>query len=465
MSLLDVPEIKALICPDAGSGHSLIRIPHQIDVPVTDRVLRLVDTEFFQGLRHISQLGVVRMVYPAAHHTRFEHSLGVYRNALLFLQHFAGDSRFDQLVQPKDACRLLLAALLHDVGHWPFCHPIEDLSLDGIPDHESFAFRYLKDPQIESLLAKDWGTTPEEVFAIIDRKPSSAADRLLCSILSGPIDIDKMDYLYRDSLHAGVPYGQNFDAPRLIRSLCLNLNGDRLAITRKGKTAAELMVFARYVMFSEVYWHPAVRSATAMFQRAFYDWYQRHQARDDLQACCQKLFESSETEMIHQLSEESKNSHAPSQQLLEGLFGKRRQLFKLVASYAMDQNEKLYSLIAQRPYDWIVECGARLARQLKERLRIDISAHDVLIDAPPVGLEVQFEVDVFYGPEDGYRRLGDVSPVVKTLATRQFDDFVKQVRVFVAPHLRDPIQHSIGPGQMDQLLAEVTQKSSKERRR
>ena len=79
-----------------------------------------------------------------------------------------------------------------------------------------------------------------------------------------------MDYLRRDSLHAGVPYGQNFDRARLIGSLCLNESGDALAITDKGRTAAELMVFARYVMFSEVYWHHTVRAATAMLQRAFY---------------------------------------------------------------------------------------------------------------------------------------------------------------------------------------------------
>ncbi len=77
-------------------------------------------------------------------------------------------------------------------------------------------------------------------------------------MLSGPIDIDKMDYLFRDSLHAGVPYGRHFDQQRLLGSLSLNQAGDGLAVTDKGKTAAELMVFARYVMFSEVYWHHGV---------------------------------------------------------------------------------------------------------------------------------------------------------------------------------------------------------------
>ena len=89
-------------------------------------------------------------------------------------------------------------------------------------------------------------------------------------MLSGPIDIDKMDYLGRDSLHAGVPYGRHFDQGRLIGSLCLNAPAMGWRLRDKGKTAAEMMVFGRYVMFSEVYWHHGVRSATAMLQRAFY---------------------------------------------------------------------------------------------------------------------------------------------------------------------------------------------------
>ena len=92
--------------------------------------------------------------------------------------------------------------------------------------------------------------------------------RLVRSILSGPIDVDKMDYLDRDSLHAGVPYGRNFDKNRLMQSLLVNRAGDGLAINYKGQTAAELMVFARYVMFSEGYWPHAVRSATTTFARA-----------------------------------------------------------------------------------------------------------------------------------------------------------------------------------------------------
>lgn len=437
MSIRDLPELGAL----HGSG-SLIRIPNQIDVPVSDRILRLIDTPAFQRLATISQLGLVRFVYPGATHNRLEHSLGVYRNTLLFLQHLTSDRAFCNSVSTRQAELLILAALFHDIGHWPFAHPIEDICLPELPTHEEFAGNYLRSPEVVSLLATDWDVTPNQVLDTINRRGQSVGEKIIGSILSGPIDIDKMDYLYRDSLHAGVPYGQNFDAPRLIKSLCLNSTGDRLAITSKGKTAAELMVFARYVMFSEVYWHHAVRSATAMLQRAFFRWHHAllKQCRDPNQVPhgtqdqLRHLFQMSENEMILELMSQSKGTTTES--LLKDLFGARRRLYKRVASFGMDDNETLYLGIARQPYSALVQMGHELGQRIEAELGTEVGPDKVLIDAPPVGLEVQFNVDVFDPDSKTFRKLGDVSPVVKTLAQRQFDDFVKQVRVFVAPNLK-----------------------------
>jgi len=408
-SILDIPEIQALDGPA-----SLIRIPNQIDVPVTPRLVRIIDTPEFQRLTRISQLGLVCFVYPAANHNRFEHSLGVYRTALLFLRQFAKQPRFVESVSPRDATLLMLAALLHDVGHWPYCHPIEDIELDGLPSHEAFAQQYISRDSIANCLREDWGVEPQEVIDLINRQKRNPTQAILSSILSGPIDIDKMDYLYRDSLHAGVPYGQNFDALRLIRSLCLNQAGDRLAITEKGRTAAELMVFARYVMFSEVYWHHAVRSATAMFQRAFYSWYQEAVQQPDFAGSVAALFELCEFEMIAELREQSESK--PAGELLSQLFGPRRQLYKRVANYSFNEEEELYRAIAQKPYSWLVDCSAKLARLINAQIGEPVAEYAILIDAPPVGLEVQFDVDVYYPRTESYRKLGNVSPVVSTLA-------------------------------------------------
>ena len=231
---------------DLQAGGPLIRIPHQLDVPFTARVRSIVDTAEFQRLRQISQLGLASRIYPGATHSRFEHALGVFHNALKYLWQLGKDERFAAAVSPHQAEVLMVAALLHDLGHWPFCHPIEDMGLADLPPHEQFAAEFLaSDRELGQVLKNEWGIEPDEVLDVLVAKSDSATLRLMRSILSGPIDIDKMDYLERDSLHAGVPYGRNFDRGRLIQSLIVNENGDGLAISSKGKTAAELMVFAR----------------------------------------------------------------------------------------------------------------------------------------------------------------------------------------------------------------------------
>ncbi len=436
-ALRELPEIRAL-----GGGRSLVRIPPELDVPLTDRVRQLVDTPEFRRLREISQLGLVSLVYPAANHSRFEHSLGVYRMALMFLDRLADDPRFQAAVQVEDAEKFLVAALLHDVGHWPFCHPIEDICLAQVPTHELFANSFLLEGEIADTLRDHWGLQPREVMEMLTGKPKDRATRILRSMLSGPIDVDKMDYLMRDSLHAGVPYGRNFDQARLIQSLCLNEIGDGLAITDKGKTAAEMMVFARYVMFSEVYWHHAVRSATAMLQRAFV---LLHETVD-----IDALFRMSERPMIETLLAAA--GDGPARELLDGLFGPSRRLYKRVAQYSLFQAPELYQLLARKPYPWLVKCTENFATLASTALSRVVAPHEVLIDAPPVELEVEFKIDVFFPKENHFRKLGDISPVVRTLAREQFDDYVKRVRIFTHPRVADDLRSLV---RLPELIAEA----------
>ncbi|MEX0585797.1 MAG: HD domain-containing protein [Pirellulales bacterium] len=418
----EIPEILGLV-----ARRSVVRIPPELDVPLTPRVRQLLEAREVRRLGHISQLGLVSLVYPAANHTRLEHSLGVYRLALLYLNRLSYDDRFASLVGPRDAELLMVAALLHDLGHWPFCHAIEDICLAGVPTHELLANSFLLEGEIADVLRDDWGISPREVVALLSEKPRDARSRLLQSMLSGPIDIDKMDYLPRDSLHAGVPYGRHFDQERLIGSLCLNEAGDSLAISDKGKTAAEMVVFARYVMFSEVYWHHAVRSATAMLQRAFFLLH----ATMDLDV----LFRMTETEMIGHLRQAS--GGAPAGELLDGTFGTSRRLYKRLAQYSFVEQHAAYERLARRPYRWLVACAEEFAVGASRALGRVVAPHEVLFDAPPVHREVQFQIDVFFSKERRYRPLGEVSPVVRTLAQKQFDDYVKRVRIFVHPRLAE----------------------------
>lgn len=417
--LLEIPELVSLT-----AGQGLVRIPPEQNVPFTPRVRAIVDTVEFQRLSQISQLGLVARVYPGARHTRFEHALGVFNNSLKYLWQLGHDPRFVELVDTQSAELLMVAALLHDLGHWPFCHPIEDLALPGLPPHEELAEEFLAPHcELAQVLESEWQIKPRDVLNILSKSVEAPNQKLLKSILSGPIDIDKLDYLERDSLHAGVPYGRHFDKQRLIQSLILNEHGDGLAITSKGRTAAELMVFARYVMFSEVYWHHAVRASTSMFARAFFELHTSLNLRE--------LFRLSEPEMIRKLQVHAAGT--PADALLQGVFGLKRQIYKRVVEYTLHEDAECYALLARKPYAVLVRYAAEFANQMGSELGEFIASCDILIDAPPIHREVEFNIPIYFRRKQHYRRLDEVSPVVAALARAQFDDIVKRVRIYANP--------------------------------
>jgi len=421
MTLDALPELTAL-----GASLDGVRIPPDLTVPLTPRMRALIDTPAMRRLARVSQLGLVSLVYPGATHSRLEHSLGVYRLALGFLARLRHDERFVAAVGPDDAAAFLAAALLHDVGHWAFCHPVEDMNLPEVPRHETLVADILAAEGPADVLRSRWGLDPARVASLVGGDPSDAAGRVVSSLLSGPIDVDKMDYLARDSLHAGVPYGRHFDQDRLLSSLCLDEGGTALAITEKGRTAAELMVFARYVMFSEVYWHHAVRSGTAMLQRAVWI------VRDRLDP--PRLVRLDDRGFVDWITTAAAGT--PAAPLVDGLFGPVRRLFKRAASFDAVREPEIHRRLAGRSYADMAAVSERLAEMLSRRLSRRLTAGDVLVDAPPAEREVEFRIQVRTRTgRDGpaWRPLEDLSPVVRSLAREQFDDLVKRVRVFVAP--------------------------------
>ncbi len=436
--LNDLPELS-------NEAASSLRIPQEMDVRLTSRALAVIDTPAMQRLKRISQLGLVGQVYPGAQHSRFEHSLGVYRLACnVFSQLFSQQPERWVGVTEEEVKIYLLAALLHDVGHWPFCHPIEDMRLPWVPRHEALARQLICSGELAHVIDKQWGVSPDAVANFLSERAQRPSTQTLQNILNGPVDIDKMDYLQRDSLHAGVPYGRNFDVGRLVNSLRVATDGSAIAISEKGKTAAEMMVFARYVMFSEVYWHHAVRSATAMLQRLVY--------RLQPEESTHEWLHMSDADFSDNLRQRAANTPG-LEGLSEGLFGHSRKLYKRFAEFTVSESPNIHNLLARRPYEQLVDCSQQLAQRLSEKLAHPLAADDVLIDAPPVKLEVQFKLSVVAsGDRHGTVALADISPVVKALATEQFDNFVKKVRVFIAPHRREEL--CIDAEEVERMLLE-----------
>ncbi|XZE21722.1 HD domain-containing protein [Pirellulaceae bacterium SH449] len=417
--------------PELKSTDSSIRISPERDVPVTPRLKRLIDTPAFRRLAGISQLGLVSYVYPGATHTRLEHSLGVYFNAVQFVNQLASDDRFRSCVEEEDVICFLLAALLHDVGHWPFCHVIEDLGVRNVPRHEILAERHILSGELAERIGNEWNVRPERIVGLLNPSKEiqrSPSEQILSSMLSGPIDIDKMDYLERDSVHAGVPYGRNFDRHRLIRSLCIHPTTNSIALTEKGKTAIEMMIFARYIMFSEVYWHHTVRGATSMLQTAL--WASAHSCPE--RSFADQWLHFDEPQMKQSILETSIGQAWES--CAQGLFGPRRILYKRVLEFDSIHSPSVHQCLSSHSFVDLREVSNRLAEELSRELGEMVNPFELLIDVPPISLDVQFKMEVLMR-SGHFRPLGEISPMVKALATQQFDETVKRVRIFAAPSL------------------------------
>jgi len=209
----------------------------------------LLDTPTVQRLRHVTQLGTAGYVYPSANHTRFEHSLGVYHLASEALSHLG--------IEGRRADRVRAAALLHDVGHGPYSHCLEDLVYRCTGKYHDDVVDLLDEGPVADALA-DYDLDPQAVARLV------RGDGKLGQLVSGELDVDRTDYLVRDAHHTGVPYG-TIDHGRLVRELRF-VDGE-LVLGEGNVQTAESLLLARALMNPTVYNHHVTRISKAMLQR------------------------------------------------------------------------------------------------------------------------------------------------------------------------------------------------------
>jgi HD superfamily phosphohydrolase len=220
-------------------------------------MMRLIDAPEFQRLRRIKQLGLGLYTYQGAEHSRFTHSLGAFHLMTRIVDQLSERRE----IASEDRVAARAAALLHDVGHGPFSHAMEKLL--GVR-HEQMTMLAVTSEQTElhRELVSFSREMPRRVAAIIDGsfKPSA-----LAQLVSSQLDVDRMDYLLRDSLMTGAKYG-SYDLEWIINALDIDTENDRVYVAARGLHAVEEYLQARYYMFRQVYFHRTLRSAEAVLK-------------------------------------------------------------------------------------------------------------------------------------------------------------------------------------------------------
>ncbi len=222
-------------------------------------MIRLIDTPEFQRLRRIKQLGLGLYTYQGAEHSRFTHSLGALHLMTRILDQLS--DRYE--IEAADCAAARAAALLHDVGHGPFSHAMEKVL--GV-HHERLTMQAVtsEDTALCKALRSYSKELPERVASIIEGTFKPAA---LGQLVSSQLDVDRMDYLLRDSLMTGAKYGL-YDLEWIINALQIDQEGDRIYVAARGTYAVEEYLQARYYMFRQVYFHRTLRSAEAVLRSA-----------------------------------------------------------------------------------------------------------------------------------------------------------------------------------------------------
>ena len=417
-------------------------------IPLGALELELIGTPEFVRLQNVKQLGFVYRVWPGATHTRFEHSLGVYYLMLRALRAVRTQSPQAVSRDPADLRALLAAALLHDIGHYPFSHAIEELGYPIVP-HERVGRRLIEGGNIAAALRRH-GLEPERVADLVDPPRDRAlppSDALLVRLLSGPLDVDKLDYLPRDARACNVPYG-GVDVTRLLGSLRVleTPTGPRLGVSDKGISPLNSLLHARQEMFDNVYWHHTNRAMMAMLLRAV-----------------------QEALLSGNVTPDELPGHDDA------------TLLALLAGDAMPSatRELVGALRMRRPYKVLLEVSARagrpfsqldalfwdqikrrrveiaLAEALANRLDIPVAPHDVLVDVPK---PEKWEMDVpvrFDSPP-----LGMTPLTTWTEATGQrpsdlgiYEQHQRRIRIVARQEVRDAVA-----GQAQDVLLPVIER-------
>lgn len=384
-----------------------IRDPIWKHIWMNDELYAVTKTDSFIRLYNIKQLGPTELVYPGAGHTRAVHSIGVYNIALKMLNILLKKGA-DSWVSKDGSMSFLAAALLHDLGHFPFTHSLKELKLK---EHEELTGELILKEPLRSVTAKT-GAVPEQTAAIITGKGKEDSETVFFQkLLSGVLDPDKLDYLNRDAFYCGVPYGiQDTD---FILSQLLPDKKNGIKIESKAILSVESILFSKYLMYKSVYWHKDVRIATAMMKKAIFTGLERAEFSP------QDLYHQDDDGIFRLLEK----SNYPEKKLAEDL--RLGKIYRIIAEEAFQSDnprhrslEDLYKRLKAEEV---------LAEYFSNKTGSKIDGEDIIIDIPE---RISFESDLFI--EDEKKIFSESSTVFSKEFIKTLVPSLRKIRIAVS---------------------------------
>ena len=257
-----------------GSSGRKVRDVVWGDIPIERAVRALLDSRAMGRLKGMSQLGFTFAAFPRARHTRLDHAVGVYHLTRLTLKKIMDSGAY---LENREVQGALAAALLLNVGRYPYSQAVEGLALPNAPTLKELSRRWIEHTEVAKVLLTEWDLEPRNVFRLVSRgedppRNLTPTEHLLRDILFGSLDVNALDCLVRDARGAKVPYGI-VEVEPLIEHLRIVGQENRaiLTIDEEGVGSLQSLVFSRYLMYYNVYGHHALRIPTVMFLRAVQD--------------------------------------------------------------------------------------------------------------------------------------------------------------------------------------------------
>ncbi len=401
-----------------------IRDPVHGYIFITEIERKLIDTVILQRLHNVRQLAGAQLCYPGADHTRFGHSLGVMHLAGLLAERLV-----DQGYLERDAVQeMRLAGLLHDIGHGPFSHIYEEISIKHLGKNQEDLSTWLVINSEISEILSEYGYDVQRMSRLCVGKNEEESHPFVNQIISGPVDVDKMDFLIRDSHFTGVEYGR-VDTRRLLYSL--EVSNSSLTVSETALYALEAFLIARYEMFKAVYYHRTVRAAEVMLMRAM------EYAHEELGLT---TFKTSEeflqlddyyvTTRLRMLKGSREKRLRSAYRLME-MFD-RRELLKCACERIVHVRDKFMANILTRP---------SVRREIEEEIaeKAGVSADSVIVDTPtlpsvPYNPRLIDPLEIPILTEAGTIRLSDVSGLINVLKV-----YLDVVRVYTDAASREKV--------------------------